>query len=319
MPALWTSDERASADPRRAVHRGVSFPNGEWFRKWPGFTLIELLVVIAIIAILASLLLPTLHAAKQKAQGIQCLNNHRQLTYAWLLYTDDNDGRLPYASPDDPTLYDSSAWMSGYLDFDPANRSNWDVTQDIQRSPLWAYAGEAAAIFRCPADKSVVRPSAGRFAGQQVPRVRSMSMSMWVGGIPSGLHFGPGLDSPPWHMFQRGSDLIDPGPSMTSLFWDQREDSINMGNFFIDMTGFSDQPNLVQFNQDMPGSYHDRAGGLSFTDGHSEIRRWRDSRTMPPLRKDQDWIANSGPIPSPNNPDLLWLQERATRRIAPGK
>jgi prepilin-type N-terminal cleavage/methylation domain-containing protein len=283
----------------------------------PGFTLIELLVVIAIIAVLASLLLPTLIAAKQKAQGIQCLNNHRQLTYAWLLYSDDNDGKFTFASPDDPSIFDPAAWMCGYLDFSPTNRSNWDVAQDIQRSPLWTYAGKSAGIFRCPADRSQVRPSEGPFAGQLVPRVRTMSMSLWVGGIAGALQLGPGVDSPPWQVYRRAADLIDPGPSMTALFWDQREDSINMGNFAVDMTGFPDQPNLLMFNEDMPASYHNRAGGLSFTDGHSEIRRWRDPRTTPPLRKDQNWVALSK-IPSPDNLDLIWLQQRATRRIAAG-
>src|SRR3954454_3475388 len=66
--------------------------------KSSGFTLIELLVVIAIIAILAAMLLPALTKGKQKAQGIQCLNDHRQLGYAWRMYAEDSNERLIYAS-----------------------------------------------------------------------------------------------------------------------------------------------------------------------------------------------------------------------------
>ncbi len=68
------------------------------------FTLIELLIVIAIIAILMSLLLPTLVNARELAKLQQCANNQRQLGMAIQIYCEENDGYMPQADKIDRTL-----------------------------------------------------------------------------------------------------------------------------------------------------------------------------------------------------------------------
>jgi prepilin-type N-terminal cleavage/methylation domain-containing protein/prepilin-type processing-associated H-X9-DG protein len=285
-----------------------------------GFTVVELLVVIAVIGVLAALLLPVIARTKQKAQGVYCLNNGKQIMIALSLYAAENHDLFP-PNPDDGNTIPGHNWCSGQAGRGQRDEFNPDLIRDPTQCLVAPFLKEVS-LFRCPGDnRSGKYQGADRdYLGRTVPAARSFSMNQAVGTICPGFdadrrHFGtpvmpvngPWLNNnqnhrrnEPWRTYGKFSQTIAPSPSMLWVIIDE-----NLGN--LNDAAFAYGMESAQW-LDCPGTYHNGGCGLAFADGHSESHKWLSTAEKKghraPVVNQRDYQ------------DWLWLRERTSAHIS---
>jgi prepilin-type N-terminal cleavage/methylation domain-containing protein/prepilin-type processing-associated H-X9-DG protein len=106
------------------------------------FTLIELLVVIAIIAILMAILMPALNRAREQGKRTSCLNNLRQMMTGWVMYSDDNEDKIPPANPETP----GGGWVGYPTVSSPTQQDKIDA---LRLGLMYPYCPEVK-MYKCP-------------------------------------------------------------------------------------------------------------------------------------------------------------------------
>lgn len=275
-----------------------------------GFTLVELLVVIAIIALLLSILMPSLNKAREAGKRAVCVNNLHQLVLGWMLYTEDNKGQLMGGGTSpmqnlggSPTTY---GWWPGYTAswvgwMKPATAvpiqegstaaSSYGTTlqeqiEEIKIGTLYPYCKNLKA-YKCP----VGRP------GNERTYAIVDSMNGW--------------DWAPWGF--KGDFVTKMGglkrPSDRMVFLDCGEQSY---------ASWSLRPPMETYWIEPAQSRHSDGTTFSFADGHSEHWKW----THPNTKMIGKWslykyfiasgrlwpYPSTSPGPDPN-PDYLKLQK----------
>jgi len=232
-----------------------------------GFTLMELLTVIAVISLLMAILMPALRGAREQGKRAACSSNMRQLTIAWLAYANDNTYQLVSAK----TMKETD-WVNDGDHTDPAN-SIGNTKEALETGALFS-SSRMVKLYKCPSDKS--------------DRVRSYSISYCMNGEKE-----QAVKTLP--QIQMGGEkllFIEEYDRQSTLLWSNVDWNVNSWKLDDKTKGWGDDI----------AAWHSNGINMSFADGHTGYRRWKDKRTVE--------YANMGGVkPDDNNDDLEYMQK----------
>lgn len=290
-------------------------------KKENGFTLIELLVVIAIIALLLSIILPSLRAAKELASGAVCVSNQRQLCTAWIAYADENSSYLvggsnyysgsnatPYRWVEYPLYYDSdNPGPPRYSARPPQADYNLEYRLNgIRAGAIFPYTGDVD-VYHCPGDDNVTEPEPyASFRSYSINGLmNSESFISRESDIFSKVNrylpmiTSPGGTAKEAYLVTKSTEIKAPGNKFVFI-----EEDVRAVNQAVNSGGYA----LLKYNSpayewlDSPADYHNGSSTLAFADGHAERRRWQDKRTIQLINKEI-----TKPAASIDNEDLDYL------------
>ena len=244
------------------------------------FTLIELLVVISIIALLLSILMPSLGLIKRKAQGAVCQSNMKQMALAWFLYAGDNNDSMVGGDTNEPnpTLKQYSwrySWVNPPQDDDrtlvPAGEfpTFEQEARGIERGRLFPYVGQVK-LYNCVGAKD------DKFQGGY----RSYSITALMNGEYAKPESWGGY---PEHAVAKTVEIKRPGEKIVFLENTDFYTGWNQGSWVMDIWGITWGDPLA--------IWHGDSSTMGFADGHAELHKWRCESTKI-LSEEQIWALN---------------------------
>jgi prepilin-type N-terminal cleavage/methylation domain-containing protein/prepilin-type processing-associated H-X9-DG protein len=212
------------------------------------FTLIELLVVIAIIAVLMGVLMPALHRAREQGRRVACLSNLKQMSLAWIMYAQENDGKIMNANPGSAP---HCCWGEAGTN---TGKTVEEREAALMTGAMWRY-GNTLKLYKCPTG------------------LRDEVLTYTIGASMNGSRH----DTPNSNrngntvlFITRLDQIYSPPPSERLVFID--EGFTSTGNFSIDYA-------KAEWWDDAPVRHGDGTN-FGFADGHAGYHKWKATETL---------------------------------------